>query len=212
MNEVDSFILIGGKSSRFGTDKAFVKLDGETLLERATKVVRDALPLSRVTAVAANATTFAIQAITSGVPFVLDLHENRGPLGGLHSALANARTPWIFLLACDYPLVSPELIRLLQNKISDEFGAIVPEQKDGRLQPLCAFYHVSRTMAVVEEILERPRVSPPVHEVVSDVNPLIVRFDEYAHLPQADMLFVNVNTPADLDIAGEIKRKLSAPD
>jgi molybdenum cofactor guanylyltransferase len=212
MNGLDAFILIGGKSSRLGTDKAFVSLDGQTLLQRATRVVQKALSPSRVTAVAADATNFAIQAITSGIPFVLDLHENRGPLGGLHAALANARTPWIFVLACDYPFVSAELIRLLETKLSDEFGAIVPEQNDGRMQPLCAFYSVSKTMPVVEDILERPRVSPPVHEVVSGLNPLILTFDQYANLPGAGELFININTPDDLDIAGEIKRKLSARD
>ena len=198
METFDAFILIGGKSSRLGTDKAFVEIGGKTLLERATNVVQDALPASRVTAVAADATNFAIQAITSGVPFVLDLHENRGPLGGLHAALANARTPWIFVLACDYPFVSADLIRLLQNKISDEFGAIVPYQEDGRMQPLCAFYHVGMATPVVEEILERPRVPPPMHEVVSKLNPLIVTFDEYGDLPHADELFININTRDDL--------------
>jgi molybdopterin-guanine dinucleotide biosynthesis protein A len=73
-------------------------------------------------------------------PFIFDLHEGRGPLGGLQAALAYARTPWIFVLACDYPFVSGDLIRLLAGRVHDELGAVVPEQEDGRMQPLCGFY------------------------------------------------------------------------
>src|SRR5687768_2507869 len=117
--EIDSFILIGGRSSRFGADKRFAKLEGRTLAERALDAVRKGLPESRITMVAGTPAEFGIQAIVAGVPFIHDLYENRGPLGGLHAALAYARTEWIFLLACDYPFVTAELIELLEGKISD---------------------------------------------------------------------------------------------
>src|SRR5512139_1519218 len=103
MEQIDSFILIGGRSSRLGRDKALVELGGRSLAERSIDTVHDALPGSRVTLVAGSSTQFAIDAIASGVPFIFDFHENRGPLGGLHAALSYAETPWILLLACDYP-------------------------------------------------------------------------------------------------------------
>src|SRR5687768_14477512 len=130
MNEIDAFILIGGRSSRLGTDKAFVDVQGRTLLEHAIDVVREGLSPEHITAVAGRATQFAIEAIAGDVPFIFDLYENRGPLGGIHAALAHARTPWIFVLACDYPFVSGELIQFLADRIDDKFGAVVPEQKD----------------------------------------------------------------------------------
>jgi molybdopterin-guanine dinucleotide biosynthesis protein A len=151
--------------------------------------------------VAGNSAQFAIQAIVAGVPFIFDLFENRGPLGGLHAALAYARTPWIFVLACDYPFVSAELLSFLMSRISDEFGVIVPEQEDGRLQPLCAFYKVDTAHPVVDEILQRPRVTPPMHEVVATLDPCIVRFAEYSHLDRSDDFFTNINSVADLERA-----------
>ncbi|HUR98416.1 MAG TPA: molybdenum cofactor guanylyltransferase [Pyrinomonadaceae bacterium] len=201
MENLEAFILIGGRSSRLGTDKAFVELGGMTLAERAIANVHGGLPGAKLTMVAGSSTQFAIEALASDIPFIFDLYEARGPLGGLHAALAYAKTPWVFILACDYPFVSPELIDLLSNKIAADFGAVVPEQNDGRLQPLCAFYNVAVTRPLVEEILERPRIAPPMHEVVSKLNPLVVRFGEYAHLGQAEELFVNVNTISDLERA-----------
>lgn len=210
--QIDAFILIGGRSSRLGSDKAFVELGGKTLTTRAVDVVREAFPESRITIVAGNSTQFAIHAIAADVPFIFDLHEDRGPLGGLQAALAHSRTEWVFVLACDYPFVSPEFLRLLARYISPEFGSIVPEQSDGRLQPLCAIYRVEAARPVVEEIIARPRVSPPMHEVVERLDARIVKFDEYAHLGGADELFCNINTAADVERAREIEDRRSVAE
>lgn len=202
--QTDAFILIGGRSSRLGLDKAFVELHGNTLMQRAIDVARDALDGPRITVVAGNSLQFATQAIVADTPFIFDLYENRGPLGGLHAALAYARTEWIFVLACDYPLVSRELIELLAKEVADEYGAVVPEQENGRVQPLCAFYRTAAARPVVEEILERPRAIPPLRDVVTQLSPRIVKFDAYAQLANAKNLFTNINTPDDLERARSI--------
>lgn len=201
MQVFEAFILIGGRSSRLGTDKAFVELGGRTLLQTAIETVRRALPSADVTAVAGSSTQFAINAITSDVPFIFDLNEGRGPLGGIHTALSYAKTSWIFVLACDYPFVSSELISLMAEKVSDEFGAIVPEQQDGRMQPLFGFYKVGAALSIVEEIIERPRVPPPMHKIVDQLNPRIIKFEEYAFLDGAGNFFLNINTIEDLEKA-----------
>jgi molybdenum cofactor guanylyltransferase len=198
---VDAFILIGGKSTRLGRDKAIEKLGGKSLASRAIETVRDGLSTDRITLVAGNSTQFAIDALGADVPFILDLHENRGPLGGLHAALAYATTPWIFVLACDYPFVSPQLLRLIAETRDETAGAVVPRQSDGRLQPLCAFYNVAAAMPVVETTILRPRVPPPMHEIVKELKPRIIRFQDYSHLEGAEDFFLNVNTVNDLENA-----------
>jgi molybdopterin-guanine dinucleotide biosynthesis protein A len=210
--QIEAFILIGGRSSRLGFDKAFVELGGKTLMKRTADAVREAFPESPITVVAGNSTQFAIQAITAGVPFIFDLHEDRGPLGGLQAALAHSRSEWIFVLACDYPFVSPEFLRLLAQYVSPEFGSVVPEQADGRLQPLCAIYNVETARPVVEEIIARPRVSPPMHEVVERLDARIVKFDEYAHLGGAGELFCNINTTDDVERARKIENRRSVAE
>ena len=197
--EIDAFILIGGKSSRLGRDKAFVEIGGTTLAQRALDTVRESGIASKTTFIAGSETQFAIEAITLDAPFIFDLIEGRGPLGGLHAALSYAQTPWIFVLACDYPFVSPELIALLAGQIPENNGAIIPEQPDGRLQPLCAFYKVQAARPVVDEIIDRPRVPPPMREIVNSLNPRIVKRDEYSHLAGSDHFFSNLNTPDDMN-------------
>ena len=196
--DIEAYILIGGRSSRLGTDKALVEIDGRTLAARALNTVRESGIASKTTFVAGNETQFAIQAITLGAPFIFDLVEDRGPLGGLHAALSYAQTDWVFLMACDYPFVSPELVRHLANEISDEYGAVVPIQSDGRIQPLCAFYKVTTASPIVEQIIKAPRVPPPMREIVNSIDTRLIDPKEISHLDGSAGFFININTPDDL--------------
>ncbi len=203
--DIEAYILIGGRSIRLGRDKAFVEIDGKTLALRALDTVRASGIASKTTFVAGNETQFAIEALTLDAPFIFDMVEGRGPLGGLHAALSYAKTEWIFLLACDYPFVSPDLLRFLAGCISDAFGAIVPEQPDGRLQPLCGFYKVRAARPLVDELIQAPRLPPPMQEIVELLTPRIVKPSEYSHLAGFGHFFFNLNTPEDTD---EIKKLL----
>lgn len=203
--DIEAHILIGGRSSRLGRDKAFVEIDGKTLAQRALNTVRESGIATKATFVEGNETQFAIEALTLDAPFIFDMVEGRGPLGGLHAALSYAQTDWIFLLACDYPFVTSDLLLFLAGCISDAVGAIVPEQPDGRLQPLCAFYKVKEAYHVVDELIHAQRVPPPMQEIIELLTPRIVKPSEYSHLAGFGHFFFNLNTPEDTD---EIKKLL----
>ena len=198
---IEVYILIGGLSTRLGRAKAFADVGGKSLALRALETVRNSGIAGTITFVAGSQTQFAIEAVTLDAPFIFDLIPGRGPLGGLHAALSYAETPWIFLLACDYPLVTAELIDFLAGNVSEDHGAVVPEQADGRLQPLCGFYNTAVARPVVTETIGRLRVPPPMSDLVRDLDPAIVKFNDYSHLPGADSLFVNVNTIDELEAA-----------
>jgi molybdopterin-guanine dinucleotide biosynthesis protein A len=133
-----------------------------------------------------------------GAPFIFDLVQDRGPLGGLHAALSHAQTEWIFVLACDFPFVTADLLQLISGLSTDEFNAVTPEQPDGRLQPLCAAYRAAAARPVVDDIIQKPRVPPPLHEIVRQLEPRIVKPEEYSHLAGAESFFTNINTTDDL--------------
>ncbi|HKX82874.1 MAG TPA: molybdenum cofactor guanylyltransferase [Pyrinomonadaceae bacterium] len=196
---IEAFVLVGGRSSRLGRNKATVELGGMPLGLRAVNVIREALEPARVTFVAANPTQFGNEAFLADTPFIFDLIEGFGPLGGIHTALSYAQTPWVFVLACDYPFVSSDLVKLLASRVSDEFGVVAPEQPDGRLQPLCAFYKTATARPVIDEIINLPRVLPPLQEIVSKLSPRILAYEEYSHFSNANDLFINLNTADDLE-------------
>src|SRR6201987_872656 len=76
-----AFILAGGRSTRMGTEKAFVLLDGRSLLVRALDLARS---LTSDVGIVGDAVKFA-----SFAPVVEDLFPGFGPLGGVHTALCS---------------------------------------------------------------------------------------------------------------------------
>lgn len=205
--EIEAFILVGGRSSRFGRDKSAVEFGDKTLVERIVANIFAGIAPPRITLVAAdNEQLMGASALSLSLPFIFDLYGGRGPVGGLHAALAYAGTHWVFVAACDPPFLSSELIARLSGVISEDVDAVVPTQSDGRVQPLCAFYRRKPCLQAVEEILLNGRSAPPLKAILDHVRTRYVSFEEVKHLPGAENFFLNMNTPADLERAMEIDK------
>jgi molybdopterin-guanine dinucleotide biosynthesis protein A len=127
------FILAGGKSTRMGTDKAFLVFRGRTLLEQALELGR---------CVTGNVTIVgAPEKFGSFAPVVEDIFPDCGPLGGIHAALRSSKSEFNLILAVDLPFISPALLQHLLKKAALLPNAIVtiPYGPHG-WQPLCAVY------------------------------------------------------------------------
>ena len=98
-------IMLGGRSTRMGRDKALVELGGRTLLDRALDRWREygaGVQLS-----VGNPERRAMA--PKGMPAVADFYPDRGPLGGLHAGLRTCPTPLLLLTAVDCPFLTPAL-------------------------------------------------------------------------------------------------------
>ena len=197
--DIDAFILIGGRSERFGRDKAFVEFEGETLAARAARIVESGLSPLHLRFVASAEDQFAAQLVFAlGKPVVTDLKPGFGAWSGVHAALAYARAEWAFVAACDLPLVTEGGLRTLASKLSADVDAIIPRQPDGRLQPLCAFYRAAAVRPVVDELLSVNRSLPALGTIAELVNTRIVEADELRTSSNAHDFFHNVNTEGDV--------------
>ncbi len=87
------YILAGGKSSRFGEDKARYKLDGKALIQRVLEGFPNFFDIKAVVKKGDNFDDFNLDCIH-------DQHGD-GPLSGIHAALKDAKTDWIFVVPCD---------------------------------------------------------------------------------------------------------------
>jgi molybdopterin-guanine dinucleotide biosynthesis protein A len=127
-----AFILAGGNSTRMGTDKAFVMLEGRTLLARALEVCRTVTSDVRIVGDRKKFAPFA--------PVVEDVFPGCGPLAGIHAALRASQTDWNVVLAVDLPFVSPALLLFLVAQARESRAMVtVPRAGEG-WQPLCAIY------------------------------------------------------------------------
>jgi molybdopterin-guanine dinucleotide biosynthesis protein A len=125
-------ILCGGKSSRMQSEKGLVLYQNKAFIEHIIEAV---LPIST-----------NIQLITNGSDYnyleyntVKDNIIDKGPIGGIYTALANSETKLNLILSCDIPLISTEILLELIAKYNSNFDAIVFEDIN-RIHPLIGIY------------------------------------------------------------------------
>lgn len=195
MDEVSIFVLAGGKSSRMGTDKALLAIDGTTLLDRALVVAGQ---------IRGNVFIVGEKSKFAGFGKVIeDLFLDCGPLAGIQAALKSSASELNLMLAVDQPFVTEALLRFLLS-ISQQGGAVVTVPRmEGRLHPLCAVYRRAFS-ATAEESLRRGG-----YKVDRLFEPASTRIVDEAELKAAGFtasVFENVNTPVEWT---EAKQRLS---
>jgi molybdenum cofactor guanylyltransferase len=185
--DIEGFILVGGASSRMGRDKARLILQGRSFMERIGEALSTVA--GRVNLVGAKNVDSSLKTRN-----VQDVYDSWGALGGLHAALAACRAEWAAVVACDLPFVTSGLFARLAA-LRGDFDAVVPVQRDGRLQPLCAVYRVEpcgeRARRLIEQGERRPRA------LIQTVRARLVEWEELADLTDAPLFFENINTPED---------------
>jgi len=183
-DSITAFILGGGKSSRMGSDKAFLKLAGRPLVARAVELARQVAPEVSIVGDPEKFTTYG--------RVVRDIFRDRGPLGGIHAALAASESDWNLILAVDLPfLTAPFLDYLLQRAKS--FGAVITvPSAHGYFQPLCAVYR-RQFVEVAERALAEGRNK--IDALFPSVTIRCISEEELTGAGYSSSIFRNVNTP-----------------
>jgi molybdenum cofactor guanylyltransferase len=175
------YVLVGGRSSRMGQDKALLPFRGATLGQYVAAVVAGAA--GKVTLVGDPERYRFL-----GYPVLPDRYPGEGPLGGILTALAHSTEDWNLVLACDMPAVSPEfLVRLLGAAETADAEVLAPAGASGRPEPLCAVYH-RRVFSRLEHVFARGERKMSL--ALTAVHTVILQAGGSGG-------FENVNTPAD---------------
>lgn len=136
---ITALILAGGKSSRMGQDKALILWDGTPILERVCQVAAECCQQVYILTPWPD----RYQAIVNKkYKFLQESRPGQGPLVGLTEGLAEITADWILLLACDLPLLEPEILQNWVSQLSHlpiDILAVVPRRAE-LWEPLCAFY------------------------------------------------------------------------
>jgi molybdopterin-guanine dinucleotide biosynthesis protein A len=190
---ITGIILSGGKSSRMGTNKLFLKIGDKTVIE----IIVDLM--SSLFSEIILSTNSAEELAFLQLPTVADFYQDAGPLAGIHAALLHSRTDANLVISCDLPRMSREMLEHIVSLPSDK--AIVICRAAGFLQPFPGRYH-KRALHAIEEIL----AAPPQHGYRSFRN-LFAKIEteiiEAHHLPFfKNELFFNMNNYADYQNLG----------
>lgn len=138
-------ILAGGRSSRFGSNKALASLNGEFCwlpLARAAKLADWEVVLSGPQQMLHQC----------GFPVIADPSEFPGPLVALRHLLRTLNVPRIALVACDMPRVPFSLLQFMWGNFSDT----VCLESDGEFFPLPAIYS-AKILAKLDAAIARGR-------------------------------------------------------
>jgi molybdopterin-guanine dinucleotide biosynthesis protein A len=169
-----------------GRDKAFLRVDGETVFARTLAVLRRCF--GHVLVVSNTPDKYAAYA----VEVTRDELVGLGPLGGLHAALGRLPTPYAFVTACDMPFLREEPIRYLVSRLREQ-DAIVPCW-DGDIETLHALYAARLRPRIATAAAHGARALRDfLPQIAVDYVPQAVM----AAVVGAEESFRNVNTPED---------------
>jgi molybdopterin-guanine dinucleotide biosynthesis protein A len=190
VNDLAAFILAGGKSTRMGTDKAFLELEGQTLLAHALALAGSVTP--RVGIV-------GDQAKRAGFGNVIeDVYRNRGPLGGIHAALTNSTAELNLVLAVDLPFLEKNFLEYLVSAARDGQVTVTVPRTDGGFQPLGAVYR-HKFVEAAERALRMG--NNKIDQLFAPADTRVLEEDELRSAGFCAEMFRNVNTPEDWNLA-----------
>jgi molybdopterin-guanine dinucleotide biosynthesis protein A len=141
---VTGIVLCGGRSTRMGEDKGALPFGHETMLDRVVRIVRaitdDVIVVARTD-----------QQVPADVSTVHDPVDDLGPLAGIAAGLAASKTDLNVVVACDMPLIKPQVLQRLIDAIGNCDACVAVA--DGHASALCGVYR-SRVAPDAQALLD----------------------------------------------------------
>lgn len=174
-------VLIGGDSSRMGTDKATFEVDG---IAMANRVMSAAIEAGAAQTLIIGGTQARSKALTGD--WKKDSFPGEGPLGGVITALKHAEHDAVVVLSCDMPFITSAVIQSLVRGLDDAQATV---GRTDRLNWLCAAWSKSECFVTLQSVWKRNERAVHRAAVLLDV----------AEIPVPAVAVRNINTLADLD-------------
>jgi molybdenum cofactor guanylyltransferase len=183
-------VLAGGRSRRFGENKAVATVGGRRLIDHVVDLHRSIF--DEVIIVSARPTDF----LSLGCTVVADLAPERGPLCGIATGLLHASHEHAFVTACDMPFLKKDLLGYLRDR-GPGCHAVVPVVS-GHLEPLHAVYARSCLPLILESL---DRGATRVIDFYAHARVREIGEEELRRYDPDLVSFFNINTRDDLDRA-----------
>lgn len=189
---ITGVILVGGKSSRMGTDKALLKINGVSLIDRAISFCKVFFPEILISTNDISKYSFTeIECIT-------DVYPKLGPISGIHSALISAKTKKIFVMSVDILFDEPRLIETLTDYQTEKVITIPVVEEIP--QYVFGIYSKKVLRKIETEITINNMYSPK--RLIKDVETELINFSSLDCFNK--IRFINLNTQADYELAKKV--------
>ncbi|TVQ85640.1 MAG: molybdenum cofactor guanylyltransferase [Bacteroidetes bacterium] len=184
-SQVTGIILAGGKSSRFGSDKALFEYHGKRLVEYSIDNIK--LLCGKILLSTNSPEKFDF----TGLKAVTDLYPGSGPVGGIHACLQQSNTEHNLIIGCDLPWLDIRLFEFILG-CSSGYQVVMPSH-NGFKETLASYFHKS-CADTLEQALREKRYK--ILDAIASLNvyfPDIESEDFYS-----EKLFSNINYRRDI--------------
>lgn len=186
-NHIAGIILAGGKNSRMGANKAFLKIDGIFLIDKILSVYRKIF--SEIIIVTNDPLSYTG---SSDAMIVTDIYKGKGSLGGIYTGLFYARHDYAFVAACDMPSLNENFIRYMIGQ-TGKHDIVVPELPEG-FQALHAIYS-RRCLPAMRKMILSDKLK--IAGLFKDMPTFRITGKEIHPFEKDSKIFLNINTPED---------------
>jgi len=183
-------ILAGGKSSRMGFDKQLLMDNNRRMLEKVIDALRK--EFCDILIVTAKPELYR----GMDVRLCADCYHDMGPLAGVHAAMNHARSRYVYLFACDMPVVNLPYIRYMKEKILETGTKLCACRRNDCFEPFNAFYS-TELLQDAQNRLDAGSAS--LFRFIQSAEPYVVSEDEAALYDRDLRMFTNINTRPELD-------------
>ena len=190
-HDTSGLILAGGKAQRMGgIDKGLIELNGRAMI---THIIDTLQP--QVEKILINANRNLEQYGTFGLEVTTDESGDfQGPLAGFASGLRHCKTDFIATAPCDGPFLVADYVHRLHTA-AQENDTLISVAFDGeRLQPVYALIHKNLLPSLLQFLTSDERKIDRWYAQQTFAKA------DFSDVPE---MFINVNTPADLQAAAK---------
>jgi molybdopterin-guanine dinucleotide biosynthesis protein A len=179
---ITGIVLAGGKSTRMGTDKAFLELKGKPFIAHILETVQRCTEGVFIVSTNQKLDELGVTRFPDSVPGL-------GPVGGIYTGLLHSKTEFNLVVACDTPFLNQDTIHCLIEGIDEEHDAFIV-QCEGIQMPLIGIYRKS-SLPFFTQAIDEKRLG--LQKLLAKLQTKIIE------LPKSHSKFVmNINTPSDL--------------
>lgn len=217
---LNAIVLSGGTSSRFGSDKASAKINGQTLLELLiTNLLAEGIEEIVVVGPKVVLNLGKTLEVAAKITFVREAPEFGGPVAAIAAAISEIQSEQVAIFATDMPFAPKFLPALkarldakleskldskLESKLAGDAALIVDSQ--GFAQPLAALYQSAPLKEALSELAKINGVSgQSMKRLIIDLKQVLVPLHETQLNPD---YLLDIDTPQALELAIDLQSRL----
>jgi molybdenum cofactor guanylyltransferase len=201
-NSITGIVIAGGSGKRFGKNKALIEINNKPLVKLVIEDLSKVVDQVIVVTSAGQYDSIAGTGIKDKI--ILDIIPGKAAMGGVYTGLISSNSFYSIVVACDMPLLSPELLKYMIS-VAPGNDAVVPRIGE-YIEPLHAVYSKD-CIPHIKDLLDGDELS--FHTLMATINTRYVSVDEIEKYDPGHLSMFNINTVADLE---RIKKVLAVKE